>query len=360
MTAQEILDAAARRELLPTELSSAEIREQIHAEIRRRSLFVARGTSLRFLADLANVLDDYLGGQINDATARMRLGESLQRIGYTPEAGFGDNMVPPAEAGTVRDISSTARLQLILDTQAQLMFGAGQAAAGMAPQRMFSYPAWELIRIEQREVPRGQKMQRGVLVDDPGEGWPARWVRAGGQLTEGRMIARKGATIWEELGSAALFDDALDTDHPPFAFNSGMGWRPVDRVECIRLGIIAPDWKPEGFEEWQRAERERAGIDRPLRTEPASPASAPYQDPLAPGDVGPWRAPGSWIPADLNRDAKVGATRIPPDLLEAAKRELDAELVGRSLRMRTSRDAARAAYQARGNWAEQITREALQ
>ena len=112
------------------------------------------------------------------------------------------------------------------------------------------------------------------------------------------MIARKGATIWEELGSAAIFDDALDTDHPPFAFNSGMGWRSVPRAECIRLGLIAEDYQPEGFREWQ-----------------------------------------------LNEDAKIGAAKIPADLIEAAKKELDAELVGSGLRIRQARDAAREAYQ---------------
>ncbi len=319
MTAAQILEAASSRALLPTWLSTAEIREQIGAEIRKRSLFVARGTNTQFLAGLARILDDYLAGTINDATARLRMVRQLQSLGYHPETGGfpGQPIEKFAERGTIEDLSSPARMQLILDTQAQLMFGAGQKAAGEAPQRAFSYPCWELIRLSTREVPRGMKMLKtGELVAVAGEDWPSRWGRAGGELVDGRMIARKGATIWEELGSAALFDDALDTDHPPFAFNSGMGWRPVLRSECIALGIISADYRPEGFDEWQRAERERVG-----------------------GDTS-----ATWNPADLNRDAKISAKGIPLDLIEAAKKELDAELVGSALRIKQARQASREAY----------------
>jgi len=38
-------------------------------------------------------------------------------------------------------------------------------------------------------------------------------------------------------------------DYPPFAFNSGMGWRPVTRAECERLGVTGPDG--ESIDAWQ-------------------------------------------------------------------------------------------------------------
>ena len=51
------------------------------------------------------------------------------------------------------------------------------------------------------------------------------------------MIALKGHPIWEQLGSSANFNDALDVDYPPFAFRSGMWVRPVDRATCVALGF---------------------------------------------------------------------------------------------------------------------------
>ena len=67
-----------------------------------------------------------------------------------------------------------------------------------------------------------------------------RWVIAGGHLVAGRMIALKGDPIWGELGSADNFDDALNVDHPPFAYNSGMGWREISKSECARLNVTGP------------------------------------------------------------------------------------------------------------------------
>ena len=49
--------------------------------------------------------------------ARVRLRSALASLGYTPEGGFpGDDEVPPAEAGSLQDLSSDARLRLQLET----------------------------------------------------------------------------------------------------------------------------------------------------------------------------------------------------------------------------------------------------
>ncbi len=60
-------------------------------------------------------------------------------------------------------------------------------------------------------------------------------------LDHGRVIARKNSPIWAELGSSKNFDDALDVDYPPFAFNSGMWVRDIDRDEALALGLIEAD-----------------------------------------------------------------------------------------------------------------------
>jgi hypothetical protein len=99
-------------------------------------------------------------------------------------------------------------------------------------------PAWELVRVLPVEVPRD---------------WPSRWIIAGGRMSEGgRMIALKGDPVWGELGSYQNFQDALGVDHPPFAFNSGMGWQEVPAREVRRLGITGPDG--ETPEEWLASE----------------------------------------------------------------------------------------------------------
>ena len=54
------------------------------------------------------------------------------------------------------------------------------------------------------------------------------------------MIAHKQSPIWAALGSRALFDDSLNVDHPPFAFQSGMGWREVFASDLAEFEMIAP------------------------------------------------------------------------------------------------------------------------
>ena len=220
-----ILQRAGSRELLPTGLGHADI-QALSRDLRASSLFSARTTNADYLADMAKVLDQFLGGRINMATARLHLLKSLDAYGYTPEGGFPGDIVPPAEPGSLQDLSSATRLNLILNTQAQLAFGNGQKIEGELTAD--EYPAWELVRVESRATERGD--------------WEKRFVSAGGVMVRGRMIALKHDPVWEDLGSAALFPDALDTDHPPFAFNSGMGWQPVDRAECIKLGMISESY----------------------------------------------------------------------------------------------------------------------
>lgn len=227
MSLEAILDSAASRRLLPTSMSTFELRE-IDSAIRARSLFSARTTSVEYLARVADVLDRLGNGEINMATAKAELQAELDALGYTPDAGFGDDpTIPPAEVGSLQDLSSDRRIELMLRTQEELMFGAGQKLAGA--ERIADYPAWELVR---HIVPKG----------DPRD-WQKRWVQVGGELRDGgRMIALKNDPIWEALGNSLNFDDALDTDHPPFAFNSGMRWSELrwDEVEAFDLGEPGP------------------------------------------------------------------------------------------------------------------------
>lgn len=231
----QALELASARGLLPSSLNTADMKEQLAVELRRNSVFSARTTNARYLQALKDRVARLLqGGRSNDwAQIRLELKQELQRLGYTPEKGFpGDEKlgIPPAKAGSLRDLSSDLRLNLILDTQEKLMRGAAQKARGMDGSRVKQFPAWELVRMGERKVPRGS-------ADSKSKAWPNRFEEAGGDLVEGRMIALKTAEVWSHLGDSAFFNDALDTDHPPFAFNSGMGWREIHWTEAQRLGL---------------------------------------------------------------------------------------------------------------------------
>jgi hypothetical protein len=86
------------------------------------------------------------------------------------------------------------------------------------------FPAWELVRLYDRQIPRD---------------WYERWSeRAGPRLIEGRLIAWKTDRIWENLGKDC--EDGIDAPHPPYACNSGMGWREGYRAEMESAGVTCP------------------------------------------------------------------------------------------------------------------------
>lgn len=246
-------EVARIRSLLPTSLGSAEIRDAIAADVRARAVFSARVSNATFLSSIKFVIDELADGKTDLATARWYLSETLKEIGYTPEDGFPEDLGNPPEAvaGSLQDLRSTRRLELIIRTQLALMRGRGQQLRGTAPARLKQFPAWELVRSQEKAAPRlwggvhdGTPPVRGGDVDPR-----PRWIIAGGvSLPSGRLIALKGDPVWGELGSSGNFDDALDVDYPPFAFNSGMRWQEVSRGECNALGIRGPGG--ESIDEW--------------------------------------------------------------------------------------------------------------
>lgn len=226
----------AGRKLLPTGLNSEDLR-QLDRDLRARSFFSARTTNATYLQEIKSAVQRLLGGEINQATARAELKTILAGLGYTPEGGFpGDEPVPPASAGELRDLSSTKRLDLVLETNLRQVANFGFQKQGQTDGARFSYPAWELVRIHQREKPRDEFTDLT---------WASRFYQAGGKLRDGRMVAAKDDPVWDNLGGSELFPDGLDASFPPFAFHSGMGWRAVRRDEAIALGVIGENEMPE-------------------------------------------------------------------------------------------------------------------
>ncbi len=263
----EALARAVDRDVLPTALGSRELQEEFAAAVRGRAVFSARTTNAVYLQALRDVIERLLTeGFGNDKPKlRLELKQTLQRLGYTPELGFpGDARlgIPPAEPGELTDLSSDKRINLILDTQFSLMEGWAQQQRG--EDRADAFPAWELVRVEPRRVPRGST--------NYSVGWVARWRTVGGPLRPGmRLMAPKGHPIWTALGDAEQFRDALDVDHPPFAFNSGMGWREVTAAE-YSAWVGDPELEAELLEVGAEGRRNRSVMaGRKPAVEPPAP-----------------------------------------------------------------------------------------
>ena len=235
----EAMGRLLRQKVMPTSMSSEEL-QGLSAAVRERSFFSAR-TSLEGYLDFAKgqiqelvnphaatrTLEDgttetYTAGT-DPATVRLELRTMLERLNYQPD---------PGKRGGIQDLSSDARLDLVIKTNREMAQAYGQHRQTQNTEALDAIPADELIRAESREVPRE---------------WQSRWQTAGDAsgredgwgIYGSRMIAQRNHPIWDSLGDPALFPDGLGNPFPPFAFGSGMDVTGVRRDEAVQLGVIA-------------------------------------------------------------------------------------------------------------------------
>jgi hypothetical protein len=228
MEFRDAVEWARRRGVLPTTLSTQDL-ESLPAEIRRLAFFSSKVAEAGLLQDMQDNLAELVRGVsdgpgqgLDQATVRLRLKQLLERSGYRPELGT---------QGSIQDLRTDARLNLIIETQARMAQGYGQWTRTNSDGARLAFPAQELVRLFQRRVPRGFEVRKGQIVERDPQYWQNRWKAAGGEIYEGRMIALKDSPVWAEISR-------FGTPWPPFDFNSGMGVKNVGRREAVRLGLI--------------------------------------------------------------------------------------------------------------------------
>jgi hypothetical protein len=203
-------EAMLRREVrafIPTDLTHEQLKA-VGSQVRERSLMMARVTNVEFGERVRGLTIDVAEGRMSSTMARRRLSDLLGEMGYMPE---------PGEEGTIKDLRSDARLNLIIRMQVQFAHGFGQWRMRQTTSELWANPCQELYRAYARKEPRD---------------WLTRWQDAGGELYDGRMIAPVNAMIWTDISAFGL-------PYPPFDFNSGMDLKPVSREEAIDLGAFS-------------------------------------------------------------------------------------------------------------------------
>ncbi len=229
---EQVVDRVTKKALAATKLKTKDI-AQIPVQIRDRALFSAAVDDLRTIQSMQDKLAEWSDDLTkNPARAQMNKGKFIAEM--RQELGAA-----PGDTGDIEDLTSERRLALIYDFQTEDAAGYADWLNGQDPDSLDAFPAQELIRVEEREVPRGFRKAKGGLVVAPGESWPERWEAAGGQLTDdGRMIALKTDQIWADIS-------AFDRPWPPFDWESGMGLRDIARDEAEELGLLEKDARIE-------------------------------------------------------------------------------------------------------------------
>ena len=196
-----------RKKNVPTDLTTREM-QLLDAQLRERMFWSATVNNARVVQNMHAVSNALASGKISMSDARLTISKMLQKTGYKP----ADSV-----KGSIRDLTTTRRLNLILQTNLEM--ARGYAHHAEAQEDLDLYPCQELIRTRNSRVPRD---------------WKTRWQTAGGKLYNGRMIAEINSPIWKNISR-------FDLPYPPFDFNSGMGVMPVRRDEAIKLGVISTD-----------------------------------------------------------------------------------------------------------------------
>jgi len=246
ITFEEALRSQLVKDLFPTSLSSVEL-AKLGPDILERARFSARVTDYRILDEMDRLLNRLIeptvivdkatglrraaqaGESVDPSLFRTEMKGFLDSIGYEPDAG---------KRGTIQDLSSDRRLNLIADTNTKMAHGYGNWTQGQTSAILDEFPAQELIRSGSRMVPRD---------------WPRRWAEAGGEFFNGRMIARKDSPIWSAISR-------FGTPYPPFDYNSGMDLADIDRDEAVEFGIVSAS---EQVPTQSRPFNETLGITQP-------------------------------------------------------------------------------------------------
>jgi len=212
----EAMRYLADKQLMPTRLRTWQL-DQLPVELRQLSFFSAGVMFLEVLDEALTQIKLIAAQETDRGKARLAIRAVLDKLNYE---------AIPGEEGSLTDLRSDRRLDLILETNIAQANGYGEHQAQNDPDVHRLFPALELFRA-------------GAMPQQP-RPWLEKWAKAGGSIYEGRMIARRDDDIWTKTLSDGGFN-RFGTPYPPFDFNSGMRTRNVPRAEALRLGVITDE-----------------------------------------------------------------------------------------------------------------------
>lgn len=218
---------------------------KVPLELRDRALFSAGVEHVRFLSTAQQKLKDAISLQREKVARGEAIVDRSSFIGDMRKIALGEGLSD--RTGGLTDVASQTRLGLIYDMQLRMAQGFAQRKMDMDPDVLDAFPAQELVREEDRKMPRD---------------WTARWQASGGELVDGRMVALKTDPVWTKISR-------FGTPYPPFDFGSGMGLNDISRDEAEQLGLISPGETvpPEDVSFNDQLEASVDGLDTKFLTE---------------------------------------------------------------------------------------------
>ena len=212
-------DIILRKALVASGLNTAGW-STIQAGISNRSFFLSQVNQAKIVYAMRQNVAALVGSGKSPSEVRRDLRAYLDSIGYDA----GDSR------GTIKDLTTKARLDVMMKTNADQAKGYVSHIRATTTGAILAFPAYELVRVQQRKLPRN---------------WDARWMNAakavgfeGVSRDLSKKIALKTSPIWSQLSR-------FGNPFPPFDFNSGMGVRDVPKSVCREIGLLGKDEQPK-------------------------------------------------------------------------------------------------------------------
>jgi hypothetical protein len=222
--------------VLPTTLSSSDLQQQLTADVRRQSFFSARTTQAGYLDEAHKMIQNLVSGDtvadpatgelrprgagegFNPSLVRTRMQNFLKDLGYTPDTGT---------EGTLTDLSSDKRVDLIIDTQTKMAQGYARHEAAQDPDVLADFPADEMYRQRASKKPRDWDITWNTARESLGSATTASLATS----PNGPFVALKNDPIWTAISR-------FGNPYPPFDYSSGMWVRDADDALAARLGVV--------------------------------------------------------------------------------------------------------------------------
>ena len=240
MTSSDLL---LQKALIASDIDSSQW-NRIQAGLKNRAFFSSRVTQVNLLSAIRERVAEYSKGTSDLSKIRMEIREKLREGNYEPLKGT---------EGTIKDLRTQSRLDVIIKTNVAQMRGYIQHIVGNTAGGYAAFPAQEFRRIRHSRHPRAD--------------WQQKWEKAGGKFYSGRMIALKDDPVWQNLGNLGPFGNP----YPPFDWGSGMGVLDVDQAAAIELGLITKEEIKSKVEE--------------MKSKPAPDFNRDMQVSAKPGDI---------------------------------------------------------------------------
>lgn len=208
---------------MPMDLSTSEYTAKIPAKVRANAFFSARVAESNVLEHIRGISDRYTSGEMTLAEARHSIREYVKGSGFStaPKGLSKSEKEAWDQSASLKNIASSARVNLILRQQSLQSEAVGRYAEGRQPTGEKYFPCWRFRSMPDARASHAQWNGKVFLKSDPV------WNRIFPPLDFNCRCWVEECTR-EEAGDALSDGSGIFVPPPP----SGYDFNPADAFEC--------------------------------------------------------------------------------------------------------------------------------